>query len=224
MQGFGPYVDPAAAPLPGLDLGSAATALFVNPFSTATLAQLCAAGIALPTGPQAFECEGGFPVVIVLDVSTTSASLRAGFVLRLPVGDAPELNLNPVPGDLAFGGLVLGDLAGLAVSPGQKVDLQAAIPSSAAELRAIPASEGAPGQRLERLTASWFADAGAIDSDRTSFIDGETTLAEAGQNHWTAPSAETWPSDGAVEFAVVLRDDRGGVAWLVRHLTLERLP
>jgi hypothetical protein len=115
-------------------------------------------------------------------------------------------------------------LAGLAVSPGQKVDLQAAIPSSAAELRAIPASEGAPGQRLERLTASWFVDAGAIDSDRTSFIDGETTLAEAAQNHWTAPSAETWPSDGTVEFAVVLRDDRGGVGWLVRHLTLERLP
>jgi hypothetical protein len=223
-QLFAPYLDPALG-LPSLDLGSAATAAFTNPFSAPGLAALCATGVAGGAYAQSFECEGGFPVTVVLDVGTATATLRAGFVLRLPVGTPPEINHNPMPGTLALDGTVLGDPPQpVRVAPGQTVDLAADIPPSAAELRSIPAFEGDPGQRLERLTASWFADEGRIETDRTSYIDGETSLAETGQNRWTAPDTADWPADGAVQFAIVLRDDRGGVGWLLRRIVLEAGP
>ena len=223
-QVFAPYLDPALG-LPSLDLGSAATASFTNPFSEAGLASLCAAGIASPAYTQGFDCEGGFPVTVVLDASTSAATLRAGFVLRLPATAPPELNHNPLPAAITLAGQVLGDPPlPIRALPGQTIDLGLDIPPAAAEVRPIPAFEGDPGQRLERLTASWFADGGRVDTARTAFIDGETTLAETGQNRWTAPDAADWPAGGTVQFAVVLRDDRGGAGWLLRHVLLEMGP
>jgi hypothetical protein len=224
-QLFLPFVDPAVGALPPLALGEVPSPRWTNPFSPSALAGLCAAGLAAPTYAQSFDCDGGFPVTIVLDVATPSASLRAGFVLHLPVGDAPELNANPLPDGLALAGVPLGEPpVTIALKPEQTVDLDAVIPPSAIELRSIPASEGPPGQRLERLTASWFADAGKLDKARTSFIDGEAPLAQTSHNRWTAPKAADWPPDGVAEFAVVLRDDRGGAGWLVRHVVLEQAP
>jgi len=224
-QIFLPFVDPKAGTLPPLALGDLPSVQWTNPFAAAALAPLCDNGLASPILSQSFDCDGGFPVTVVLDVATASASLRAGFVLHLPVGDAPELNANPLPDALTLGGVPLGDPpATIAVKPGQSLDLDAAIAPSAVEVRSIPAYEGPPGQRLERLTASWFADAGKIDKARTSFIDGEATLAQAGHNSWTAPDTSSWPPDGLVELAVVLRDDRGGVGWMVRHVILEQAP
>lgn len=223
-QLFAPYLDPALG-LPSLDLGNAATASLTNPFSAVGLAALCATGIASGAYAQGLDCEGGFPVTVVLDASTATATLRSGFVLRLPVGPAPELNHNPVPGAITLGGQALAEppLA-IRLAPGQTVDLGLDIPPIAAELRSIPAFEGDPGQRLERLTASWFADHGRVDTARTAFIDGETTLLETGRNRWTAPDAAAWPTSGTVQFAVVLRDDRGGAGWLSRRVLLEMGP
>jgi hypothetical protein len=225
-QAFAAVLDATAnGRLPALDLGTAATAAFTNPFSLSGLAGLCAVGLASPIYAQSFDCEGGFPVTIVLDVATASASLRAGFVLRLPVGDTPELNQDPYPAGLRLANVALLEPpAILPVSPGRTVDLHVDVPAEAVETRSIPPSEGPPGQRLERLTASWFADGGRIDKARTSFIDGETTLAEMASNHWTAPSPAEWPASGTLELAVVLRDDRGGVGWLVRQVILEQAP
>ena len=225
-QAFAAALDPSAnGLLPALDLGTAATATFTNPFSLSALAGLCAAGLDSGSYAQSFDCEGGFPVTVVLDVATASAALRAGFVVRLPVGDTPELNHDPVPAGLELARVPLVEPpVTLAVSPGQTVDLRVDIPAAAVEIRSIPPSEGPPGQRLERLTASWFADSGEIDKARTSFIDGETTLDETASNRWTAPSAAAWPPSGLLELAVVLRDDRGGVGWLVRHAILEQGP
>jgi hypothetical protein len=225
-QAFAVALDPGGnGHLPALDLGTAATATFTNPFSPAALAGLCAAGLDSPVYAQSFDCEGGFPVTVVLDVATASASLRAGFVVRLPVGDAPELNQNPVPTGLQLAQVPLLDPpAPTTVSPGETIDLHVDIPAAAVETRSIPPSEGPPGQRLERLTASWFADSGKIDKARTAFIDGETTLAETASNRWTAPARTEWPPSGTLELAVVLRDDRGGVGWLVRQAILEQRP
>lgn len=225
-QAFAAALDPSAnATLPSLDLENATTAALTNPFAPSALASLCATGLDSPTYSQSFDCEGGFPVTIVLVVATASASLRAGFVLRLPVGDTPELNQNPSPAGLQVASVALTDPpATVKLSAGQTVDLHADIPLDAIEVRSIPPSEGPPGQRLERLTASWFADSGKIDKARTSFIDGETSLDQTSQNRWTTPKAADWPASGQVEFAVVLRDDRGGVGWLVRQVVLELGP
>lgn len=220
-QVLAPYLDPAAG-LPSFDLGGAATAAFTNPFSAAGLVALCATGVAGAAYAQGVDCEGGFPVTLVLDASTSVATLRSGFVLRLPVETPPETNGNPLPAAITLAGQVLADPPPtIRVAPGQTIDLGLDIPPAAAELRSIPAFEGDPGQRLERLTASWFADQGRVDTARTSFIDGETTLAETGRNQWTAPKATEWPASGTVWFAVVLRDDRGGAGWLSRRVLLE---
>jgi hypothetical protein len=224
-QLFTPFLDPTVATLPPLDLGQQATATLTNPFSPGALAVLCATGLAGPGYAQSFDCDDGFPITVALEVATATESLRAGFVVRLPVGTAPELNLNPVPLGLALAGVPLDPPPPrMVAAPGQELELRVDIPTSALELRSIPAYEGPPGQRLERLTASWFADAGSLDADRTSFIEGKTSLADASTNRWTAPEAADWPADGRVEFGVVLRDDRGGVGWLLRHAVVEQAP
>ena len=107
-QVFAPYLDPALG-LPSLDLGSAASASFANPFSAAGLAALCATGVASAAYAQGFDCEGGFPVTVVLDASTSAATLRAGFVLRLPVGTPPETNRNPLPTAITLAGQALAE-------------------------------------------------------------------------------------------------------------------
>ncbi|HJX63451.1 MAG TPA: hypothetical protein VJ860_05800 [Polyangia bacterium] len=223
---FAGTVDPGiAAELPSLDLGQAATASLNNPFSISGLSALCAAGLDSQGFSQGLDCEGGFPVTVVLDVSTATVSLRAGFVLRLPYETPPLINHNPSPAGLSLAEISLSDTPiPIVVSPKQTIDLQAQIPADAAELRPIPASEGPPGQRLERLTASWFADAGRIDKPRTAFIDGVAPLDQTSQNRWTAPSATEWPANNLVQFLLVLRDDRGGAGWLVRQVQLEQPP
>jgi hypothetical protein len=220
------YLEPGlATALPNFDLGTAATATLGNPFSATALGALCAAGLASPLYAQSFDCDDGYPVTVVLDATTATASLRAGFVLRLPAGAAPERNHNPSPAGLALGDTPLGEAtATIAVAPGASIDLHLDVAATAAELRAIPAAEGAPGQRLERLTASWFATSGKLDKARTSFIDGVAALDELASNRFTAPAADAWPPGGLVEFAAVLRDDRGGAGWLVRNVVLEQAP
>ena len=193
--------------------------------SISALSALCATGIDSQDFSQALDCEGGFPVTVVLDVSTANASLRAGFVLRLPSDTPPAINHNPSPTGLSLAGIPLDDTpATIAVAPAQTLDLQAQIPVDASEIRPIPAAEGPPGQRLERLSASWFADAGRIDKVRTAFIDGVAPLDQTSHNRWTAPSTAEWPTNNLVQFMLVLRDDRGGTGWLVRQVQLEQPP
>lgn len=211
--------------VPSLDLGTMPSAVFTNPFSLSALSTLCRQGLDSPAYAQAFDCEGGFPVTLALDISTGTTSLRAGMVLRLPATDPPEINHNPTVLGLTIAGSEIPDAPGaVVVAAGTKSPLVADIPLNATEVRSVPASEGGVGQRLERLAVSWFSDLGSFDKDRTSFIDGVAPLEQASRNVWTAPAAESWPADGAAELAVVVRDDRGGVGWLRRNPALQETP
>jgi hypothetical protein len=225
-QVFSTIVDPAGSGVvPSLDLGTTPTASLTNPFPLAALSTLCAVGLESQGFTLAPDCEGGYPILVTVDVSTASSSLRAGFVVRLPSESPPTINQNPHATGLSLAGIELdAQSATIVVSPSETVDLLAQIPADASELRAIPAAEGPPGQRLERLTASWFADRGRVDADRTVFIDGVSPLEQTSRNRWTAPDAQSWPADNRVQFMLVLRDDRGGVGWLVRQVLLERGP
>jgi len=225
-QIFSGLVDPSVmGGLSRLDLGTAPTASLTQAFPIAALAALCAGGLESQGFSQALDCEGGYPIMVTLDVSTASSSLRAGVVLRLPAESPPTINLNPSPAGLSLAGLPLGEPpATVVVSPSQTLDLLALIPADASELRPIPEAEGPSGLRLERLTASWFVDFGRIDADRTVFIDGLSPLDQTSRNRWTAPDALHWPPDNLVKFMLVLRDDRGGVGWLVRQVLVERAP
>jgi hypothetical protein len=221
-QVLGTFLDTSVGTdLPSLDLGSGVMASLTNPFSTAGLAVLCGEGLQSPAFTGGFDCDGGYPVTVVLDASTAAGALRAGFVLRLPASAAAEINHNPAPTGLELGGLPLANAPTVVqLAPGATVDLHLDVPANTPELRAIPPSEGPAGQRLERLSTSWFASSGKIDKARTSFIDGVATLDQMASNRFTAPAAESWPAGGLVEFAAVVRDDRGGEAWLSRQVLL----
>ena len=225
-QVFSAIVDPSGGGvIPSLDLGTTPTASLTNPFPVAALSALCAVGLESQGFAHALDCEGGYPIMVTVDVNTASSSLRAGFVIRLPSESPPTINRNPNPAGLSLAGVQLDDQpATIVVSPSQTLDVRAQIPADASEIRALPAAEGPLGQRLERLTASWFADRGRIDTDRTVFIDGVSPLDQTSINRWTAPDAHSWPPDNRVQFMLVLRDDRGGVGWLVRQVVLEREP
>lgn len=67
--------------------------------------------------------------------------------------------------------------------------------------------------RRETMRVSWFTSAGAFEHDRTGrTADERETFTE---NAWNAP-----PRPGAVQLYVVLRDDRGGVAFAHRTITV----
>jgi hypothetical protein len=63
--------------------------------------------------------------------------------------------------------------------------------------------------RREAMRVSWFASAGGFDADRTGRAEDDPALQS--ENGWTAPDAP-----GTVHLWFVLRDSRGGVAWVER--------
>jgi hypothetical protein len=207
------------------DLGTGETASFTNPFTVDTLAGLCRDGIAGEGFAAAVNCDQGYPVSVLLDVATADDALRAAFTVFLPASANPDSNADPVVLGLTLAGQALLEAPmPLALPAGQAVDLSAQLSPDSVELRPIPPTEGAAGVRPERLTLSWFADAGSMDQDRTVYIDGETSLETATRNRWTPPKGSEVPAQGLIHFAVVVRDDRGGVGWLTREVQVEVLP
>jgi hypothetical protein len=205
--------------LPVFELGSTPEVTLTHGLAPATLAGLCARGIAAAGYADSVDCDLGFPISVVLDVGSGDKSLRAGFVVYLPTSDdAGADNHNPTILDLTADGVSVGEA--LAALPGAKLSVGAAVAADAVERRPAFPFESGTESRLERLTFSWFADTGSWNKDRTSFIDGETTLADASANPWTAPDV----LPGSATFAVVVRDDRGGVGWLQRKPSLGGQP
>jgi hypothetical protein len=62
-------------------------------------------------------------------------------------------------------------------------------------------------ERREGIRVSWYASGGRFAEERTGRTEDEPDGSDA-TNWWTAPAEE-----GPVRLWVVLRDDRGGVAW-----------
>ena len=197
----------------------------MNPFAADTLAKLCTNGIDGDGYAAAASCDQGYPVSMLLDVATADDSLRAAFTVFLPASAEAEKNANPAVLGLVLAGQALPEApVALSLPEGKAVELSAQLSDDAIEMRPIPPAEGATGRRPERLTLSWFADAGSMDQDRTVFIDGETSIEAATRNRWTPPKQNEVPPGGLVHFATVVRDDRGGVGWLTRQLRLEVTP
>jgi hypothetical protein len=84
----------------------------------------------------------------------------------------------------------------------------------------------------ERLDLSWFTEAGDFGSDgegghRTGFLglpeDADSPFSGATDNKWTLPKSEDYKDDKA-RLIVVVRDNRGGVAWTTGSASLEPKP
>lgn len=208
-----------------LELGAEESAVFVSPLSQETASLLCTVGVGTAGYTGAPDCDDGFPLTMVLDVTAGTQSLRAGFTVYLPTNSNPEPNMNPKIAEFSLGGLPLmpGEITALTVLPGTPLAASVSLPEDVAEFRPIPPSEAGSGSRLERLTLSWFASAGRMEKDRTVFIDGVSSPGESTRNTWTAPETKVWPP-GPVFFHVVIRDDRGGVGWISHRVQLESQP
>jgi hypothetical protein len=204
--------------LPGFDLGDGATALLPYPAALEAVAAACelvrARGI--PAFGEEIRCDSRFPVEIKLEVTDGTDSIvgvkALDLVIDPAIGDAAR-NHNPV-----IGGMGVPEAAARGAELEIEIDIDPEL--SAERFAAVPPEGGDPEPRRERLIVTWFTEAGELDQTRTSFIDGEIDLEIARRNTWTPPSPADYPGDRARLWAV-LRDNRGGVAWIERAALLE---
>lgn len=131
--------------------------------------------------------------------------------LRCPLANAPaeatvayaaayRRNQHPVIDAVLVGSMVAGELE--TVTAGDTIELSVRLAGGAAEQYAwYDPDRREVVDRQESIDVSWHASAGEFDAART-----------LGSNRWTATDA------GVARFWVVVRDDRGGVAW--RDFTL----
>jgi hypothetical protein len=195
-----------------LDLGSGATASLTVPGDPAVLAHLCASA---PAGTETLDCEGGFPLQVMLTVTTPNDRVEAVRTLRLRFDPATPANDNPHIDALSadLGGLQpIGDQPALVLPRKQETLVRAAVPESCAERYMGVDDAGNPASVRERLVLSWFVESGSVSNGRTSFVDGFTDLADALETKWKPASPKDFAGDTA-RLLVVVRDSRGGVGW-----------
>ena len=143
------------------------------------------------------------------DLANADANTAATFAAAYKRNENPHL--------LGVTGAIAGAPANLSAIPaGARVGLTASWPEADAETFAYfdPSSQSVTGQR-ESMRASWYATAGAFDTESTG--RGSTDSSARSDNVWTAPSTA-----GLAHAFVVLRDSRGGVDFASVELTVVR--
>lgn len=215
----------------GYDLGSAPRALLRAPARPAALAALCEGlAAALPRDVDPIACDQGFPISVGLVLRAGGEDLRAFKQVRLALDAATPRNHNPQLAGVALGPQGTPRATALAVGPGDRPALAAGrtyalwadVPDASSEafVRAFDASVGGPRAVREDLTLTWFVEAGSTRWVRTSYVFGDASLDALSGNEWTPPASV--PAAGAARLTLVLRDERGGAAWLARDFTLTR--
>jgi hypothetical protein len=216
--------------LPPYDLGTSADAQFENPFTAEAVSALCEVLAREPQGRGAtlVNCSDGLPLSFELKVRSEGVEKRALKVVPLVPGPSTR-NANPVlPERMAItrnGRTVDRVQAGKFYEV--RLDLD---PEVAEEFQPDDESR----RRTESLAISWFVYPGSTgfsasndgflplgptENTRTRLEGGDDDFSEFSRNGWGLPPG-TRASEGVV-FAV-LRDDRGGVAWLSEQLEVDR--
>jgi hypothetical protein len=79
-----------------------------------------------------------------------------------------------------------------------------------------------PALVYESLSATWYVQAGLVDSTTTN-LPATSTSADAGRD-WVPLDFNRWvpPGDGTYTVIVILRDNRGGVGWYTTRVTVKR--
>ncbi len=132
------------------------------------------------------------------------ASFEIGYK-RVVVSEAPTPNANPeISGFTVEGAYITTDTVVL-VDPGQTYELGLMIPDESIEVYEYVNPEGVVEERVEQPYAQWYS----TDGDEME----ETTLYPFVQANWTAPAA----SGATGSWYSVVRDRRGGVAWIERR-------
>jgi hypothetical protein len=199
---------PSAVPY---DLGTDPIATWPFAVAVADLQAFCsAAAKTLPPPKGAYfppACTDSmqiwFRAIAEVDGETTEAVKEVTLAFHAEV----ERNVNPALDRILLDGTSLDDTPSAAREDTLDWD---AVPTKDA------AQESAELGRTEELLWTWFSSAGDSLWQRTGTIDGEVSLDDASTNEWTAPDEA-----GDVDFAVVLRDERGGVDWRQGSATVD---
>lgn len=212
------------------DLGDEPTATFAYPGAAAAVRAACdSQAAASEARPLLVDCEGGLPISIRADITHGEQTIRAQKQLRLVFEDAAP-NQNPSLGEVSFRRLAKkeafapwaeGETATLVLGDDYELSVDVAADAAESFVPAATDVEPNPAARRESLFLTWFITTGSVRYARTWFIDDSTALDRLGENEWSLPKAGDEPSDTARLF-LVLRDERGGVAWTERRVELDR--
>jgi hypothetical protein len=213
-------------PPPALDLGTAPTATFVNSISPELLDQICSGMAIFPGQSVSFpvDCSAGFPIQIMLTVSSDTDALTAVQTVKLRFHPTTPANANPTIDGLSA---VLGPtnmLMPMPIVPTAADGPLVTVPRQVATRLQVDMSEavaerylgedddGNPAMVTERLFLTWFIETGDTDDLRTSFYSGSTSFADLLRNDWTPGTSKNYPAD-TTRIYVVAHDSRGGVSW-----------
>jgi len=215
--------------LPPFELGSGATVEFEYAGGRDLLRGLCELlrEQPIPEATELVSCDRRFPVQLRLDARADGEAVIAvkDIDLELIEIDDGDRNRNPDVGALTLSnaeGETVGGSAQRPVRRGQTYTASIELAAAAAqEYRDVRADSGGElVDQRENLAVTWFFEAGEFDDERTSFVPEQNDIADARSNEWTAPSAADWPA-ATVELTVVVRDNRGGIAWTQSTVFLE---
>lgn len=229
-EDFRGFADQAGFTIPPYDLGNTPQVTFAYPDPPELIAFLCEeiSGEDLPDFFSAPDCSRGLDVLIRLDVSDGTQTLSAVRTLELLVNDQVPANNNPelvgLTVELTDNGFFVpleADGEPITLERDKRYILSAAVFESSSESFVSFVEGEGESQQDERLILSWFVGGGSLDKERTGFIPGEVSLAEADTNVWKTPTVEDF-GDSLVKVFVVLRDGRGGVDWIENTVRLER--
>jgi hypothetical protein len=219
---LGMLAGPGAPPI-SLDLGTEPTARLPHVVPPEVLQAICSGrfgGMTLPAEP---DCKVGYPILVKMEVKTPTDTVVAVRTVNLRFGEIAA-NANPTIDGLRA---VIGeaevpiDGQALATLPRDKETvIKALVPPTAAE--PLP---GRPDQgNRERVFLTWFVESGDTRDERTSFIEGlDIPFERPLSNRWEPARKKDYPRDTS-RLVVVIRDDRGGVAWTDGVVKLEAQP
>lgn len=211
---------------PSLQLGNTPEVPFVYPLPAPVLEGICGVlqGQDLPEGVTLIDCKDSFPITLRL-IATSNRGHRVVAVktMRLlykPPEPASELNTNPaiegvrivMEGQDQEAAVPLVD--GFAVARG--VDYTLLVDVDDVQSQTYKKDDG---ELRENLLLHWLYEGGEMKEERTGFIDGFLDLDDLAENVFTPPDASF--DRTALELHFVIRDERGGIGWATRTVTLE---
>ena len=205
-------------------LGTEASQPYQNLVPPALLDLFCTqlGEVELPEGFELPPCDGRFDISIRLKVEGPDGSVITTTRLSLIYQEGLVPNQNPLitGGQMSVRGAPPFSFEdGAATSVARDVEYSVDVDVSDDSIETFPDADAESGESLERLTMTWFYEAGSMDKSRSSFIDGFTDLANLGNNTYLTPTTDELESD-ETQLYFVLRDDRGGVNWFIAQLEL----
>jgi hypothetical protein len=211
--------------VPPYDLGHEPEANFLHGVAPEALKAICPPadmGMGMGRAPAGMSadflpsCDGGFPVTVKLVVKTAKDTVTAVRTVKLRIDPDKDANANPtvdgITAMLAGAERPVGEMPEVTLPRNQDTVIKVAVPEAAAERYMGKDDRGQPAMLRERIFVTWFVEAGATRSERTSFIDGVVALPDALSNKWKPPLTKDYVRDTS-KLIIVVRDDRGGVAW-----------